>query len=154
MRGRGFFGNISNTLRMMKSCVSVLKKDKELILFPIFSAISIILLLVIMGSSGLLPLGEEQEISMIPLIILIFVANFFIVFFNSALISAALERLRGGDPNVNSGISHALKHIHHIFLWSIIVTIVALLIAAIKGGRRDGIMRNLLGSLLQAGWAM
>jgi len=154
MRGRGFFGNISNTLRMMKSCVSVLKKDKELILFPIFSAISIILLLVIMGASGLLPLGEEQEISMIPFIILIFVANFFIVFFNSALISAALERLRGGDPNVNSGISHALKHIHHIFLWSIIVTIVALLIAAIKGQRRDGIMRNLLGSLLQAGWAM
>ena len=68
--------------------------------------------------------------------------------------SAALERLRGGDPNVRSGLSHALKHIHHIFFWSIIVTIVAILIAAIKGSRRDGIVRNILGSMLQAGWAM
>ena len=95
----------------------------------------------------------------ILLAILIFGANFIIVFFNSALISAALERLRGGDPNIFSGLSHAFKHVHHIFLWSIIVTIMALIFAAIRStGRNRGmmgqIMTELFASFLQAGWAM
>lgn len=151
----GFFGRISNTFKMIKSCADVLKKDKELIFFPIFAAISVGLLFLIISTTGALDnLDPEQGGDPTPLIPIIFVANFLIVFFNSALVSAALERLRGGDPNVRSGLSHALKHIHHIFFWSIIVTIVAILIAAIKGSRRDGIARNILGSMLQAGWAM
>ncbi|MDC0960782.1 DUF6159 family protein [Dehalococcoidia bacterium] len=154
----GFGTSISNTFKMMKSCLDVLKKDKELILFPIFAAISVIALLGIMITSGAINIdqldGAEEPTSVAPYVVLVFLANFLIVFFNSALISAALERLRGGDPNVSSGLSHALKHIHHIAIWSIIVTIVAILIAAIKGQREDGIMRNIFGSLLQAGWAM
>lgn len=161
MVNTGFFGRISNTFRMIKSCVSVLKKDKELILFPIMAAISVLILAFIFWSMGLIDIQEQGNnenasfAEFVPEIILIFTANFFIVFFNSALISGALHRLRGGDPNVGSAMNHAIKHIHHIFIWSIIVTIVAILIAAIKGDRREGgFMRQLFGSMLQAGWTM
>ena len=152
----GFFNRISNTFKMIKSCADVLKKDKELLFFPFFTAISVGLLLLIMYSGGYLDnLDSEQGGSPFPIVILVFTANFIIVFFNSALVSAALERLRGGDPNVKSGLSHAVKHIHHIFFWSIIVTIVAILIAAIRGDRRDNsIFRQIFASLIQAGWAM
>ena len=130
----GFFGNISNTIQLMKSCVKILKKDRELILFPIMAAIFVIALLGIIYTTGSINLSadNEEEMSILPVAILIFGANFIIVFFNSALISAALERLRGGDPNISSGLSHALKHVHHIFFWSIIVTIMGLIFAAIK----------------------
>ena len=162
MVNQGFFGNISNTIHLMKSCVNVLKKDKELVLFPIMAAICVIVLLGIIFSIGGLAFSdspETQEGGIILLAILIFGANFIIVFFNSALISAALERLRGGDPNISSGLSHAFKHVHHIFLWSIIVTIMALIFAAIRSmGRNRGmmgqIMTELFASFLQAGWAM
>ena len=161
MVNTGFFGRISNTFRMIKSCVAVLKKDKELILFPIMAAISVLILAFIFWSMGLIDIQEQGNkenasfAEFVPEIILIFTANFFIVFFNSALISGALHRLRGGDPNVGSAMNHAIKHIHHIFIWSIIVTIVAILIAAIKGDRRQGgFMRQLFGSMLQAGWTM
>ena len=162
MVNQGFFGNISNTIHLMKSCVTVLKKDKELVLFPIMAAICVIVLLGIIFSIGGIAFSdgpEEQEGGIILLAILIFGANFIIVFFNSALISAALERLRGGDPNISSGLSHAFKHVHHIFLWSIIVTIMALIFAAIRStGRNRGmmgqIMTELFASFLQAGWAM
>ena len=152
----GFFNRVSNTFKMMKSCLDVLKKDRELILFPVFAAISVGLFVLIMSAGGYLDnLDAEQGGSLAPLILLIFGANFLIVFFNSALISAALERLRGGDPNVRSGLSHAVKHIHHIFFWSIIVTIVAILIAIIRGDRRENsIFRQIFASLIQAGWAM
>ena len=161
MVNQGFFGNISNTIHLMKSCVKVLKKDKELVLFPILTALFVIILLGVIFSMGGISLSENQDEqgSIIPLAILIFGANFIIVFFNSALISAALERLRGGDPNISSGLSHAFKHIHHIFLWSIIVTIMALIFAAIRSsGRNRGmmgqIMTEIFASFLQAGWAM
>ncbi|MBR49712.1 MAG: hypothetical protein CL734_05795 [Chloroflexi bacterium] len=162
MVNQGFFGNISNTIHLMKSCVNVLKKDKELVLFPIMAAICVIVLLGIIFSIGGLAFSdgpETQEGGIILLAILIFGANFIIVFFNSALISAALERLRGGDPNISSGLNHAFKHVHHIFLWSLIVTIMALIFAAIRSmGRNRGmmgqIMTELFASFLQAGWAM
>jgi len=151
-----FFNRVSNTLKMMKSCLDVLKKDRELILFPVFAAISVAIFVLIMSAGGYLDnLDTEQGGSLAPLILLIFGANFLIVFFNSALVSAALERLRGGDPNVKSGLSHAIKHIHHIFFWSIIVTIVAILIAIIRGDRRENsIFREIFASIIQAGWAM
>lgn len=152
----GFFNRVSNTFKMMKSCLGVLKKDRELILFPVFAAISVAIFVLIISAGGYLDnLDTEQGGSLAPLILLIFGANFLIVFFNSALVSAALERLRGGDPNVKSGLSHAIKHIHHIFFWSIIVTIVAILIAIIRGDRRENsIFREIFASIIQAGWAM
>ena len=152
----GFFNRVSNTFKMMKSCLDVLKKDRELILFPVFAAISVAIFVLIMSAGGYLDnLDAEQGGSPAPLILLLFGANFLIVFFNSALVSAALERLRGGDPNVKSGLSHAIKHIHHIFFWSIIVTIVAILIAIIRGDRRENsIFREIFASIIQAGWAM
>jgi len=157
----GFFGNISNTIQLMKSCVKILKKDRELILFPIMAAIFVIALLGIIYTTGSINLSadNEEEMSILPVAILIFGANFIIVFFNSALISAALERLRGGDPNISSGLSHALKHVHHIFFWSIIVTIMGLIFAAIKANGRNrggvgGIMTQIFASFLEAGWAM
>jgi len=157
----GFFGNISNTIQLMKSCVKILKKDRELILFPIMAAIFVIALLGIIYTTGSINLSadNEEEMSILPIAILIFGANFIIVFFNSALISAALERLRGGDPNISSGLSHALKHVHHIFFWSIIVTIMGLIFAAIKANGRNrggvgGIMTQIFASFLEAGWAM
>ncbi|MAM44195.1 MAG: hypothetical protein CL703_00610 [Chloroflexi bacterium] len=162
----GFFGSISNTIDLMKSCIRVLKKDKELILFPILAAFFVILFVWIIFTFVGLDISaltsndnQTEEIPIVPLLILVFGANFIVVFFNSALVSAALDRLRGGNPNVRSGLSHASKHIHHIFIWSIIVTIMALIFAAIRAsGRNRGavgqIMTSIFASLLQAGWAM
>ena len=154
------FSRISNTFNTIKLCFRVLKKDRELIFFPIMAAFSVLALAFVFWSMGLIDIQEEQTSGssfsdFIPEIILLFVANFFIVLFNSALISGALHRLRGGDPNVGSAMNHALKHIHHIFIWSIIVTIVAILIAIVKGDRREGsFVRQILGSMLQYGWTM
>ena len=162
----GFFGSISNTIELMKSCIRVLKKDKELILFPVLAAIFVILFVWIIFTFVGLDMSaltaednQSEEMPVIPLLILLFGANFIVVFFNSALVSAALDRLRGGDPNIRSGLSHASKHIHHIFIWSIVVTIMALIFAAIRASARNRgavgqIMTSIFASLLQAGWAM
>ena len=87
MVNQGFFGNISNTIHLMKSCVKVLKKDKELVLFPILAALFVIILLGVIFSMGGISLSDNQDEqgSIIPLAILIFGANFIIVFFHYKL---------------------------------------------------------------------
>ncbi|HIB35175.1 MAG TPA: hypothetical protein EYO26_01885, partial [Dehalococcoidia bacterium] len=85
------FRRISNTFNTIKLCVRVLKKDKELIFFPIMAAILVLTVAFIFWSMGLIDIQEQQTQSsslsdFIPEIILLFVANFLIVLFNSALV--------------------------------------------------------------------
>ena len=54
------FRRISNTFNTIKLCVRVLKKDKELIFFPIMAAISVLALAFIMWSMGLIDIQETQ----------------------------------------------------------------------------------------------
>lgn len=98
-------------------------KDRELIFFPIFSAIGLVIL-------SIFTIGYAEQLiftqtgSLLILFILIVLIYFIPIFFSAALVSAAIERLQGGDPNVKSGISHAAKHIHHIFMWAVIFSII------------------------------
>ena len=84
----GFFGSISNTIDLMKSCVRVLKKDKELILFPILAAFFVILFVWIIFTFVGLDMSaltsndnQTEEIPIVPLLVLVFGANFIVVFF-------------------------------------------------------------------------
>ncbi len=148
-------------------------KDKELIFFPIMGGVGVVVLLgvfmAIASVTGTLDHLQEpnrfnpntglEESTIVPVDIILagtafFAAYFIVIFFNAALVSAAQERLRGGDPNVGSGLSHALKHIHMIFIWSIIAAVVALILMYLRSRSRGNIMGSIGTSLLSSGWAM
>src|SRR5690606_1356559 len=57
--------------------------------------------------------------------------SFVVIFFNAALIAAAIERLRGGDPTVASGLRAVVPHIHNIFGWAVISASVGLVLRAL-----------------------
>ena len=105
----GGFWNISNTIQLMKSCVKVLRKDRELILFPIMAAICSLIVGVDLFNWFNRFFSSNRNNNLFFLLLFDFGANFIIVFFLILLISAALERLRGGDPNISSGLSHVLS---------------------------------------------
>ena len=99
------FETISRSFRLLKLCLHVLAVDKELILFPVFSSIGVILVsLSFMGVGfgiGAFDRLEEGTSGVIDLFVLFafYVASYFVlIFFNSALVYAAHERLAGGDP--------------------------------------------------------
>ena len=167
------FRTIGHTFELIKVSWGVLMKDKELILFPIMGGIGVLILLgvffAIGTTTGTIDHLQEptkfnattglEENQVVPIDIFLagatfFAAYFVVIFFNAALISAAQERLRGGDPNVSSGLSHAAKHVHTIIGWAIIAAVVALILMYLRSRSRNSMMGSIGTSLLSSGWAM
>ena len=76
--------------------------------------------------------GEEERQATSSYMAWIFltymVGSIIVVFWNSAIIVSAHERLTGGDPTIMTGIKAAFSRIHIIILWGIIAGTVGLLL--------------------------
>ena len=152
------FSTISHTFELMKMSFGVLKKDKELLWFPVFSGIGVVAVIAIFfaigSATGVLDrlsatstdvdgqvTSAIQAGDLVLYALAFFLVYFVTIFFNAALVSAALERLRGGDPNVSSGLSHAFAHIHTILGWAIISASVGLILQALKANQKNAFAR-------------
>ncbi len=142
------FATIGHTFSLMKMSWGVLMKDRELLFFPLFTVLGLIVILgVFFGIASLTGslerLGSDTATGMDSALYVLafFSAYFVVIFFNAALISAALERLRGGDPNISSGLSHAMAHIHTLLGWAIIAGTVGLILQLLRANQRNVIAR-------------
>jgi hypothetical protein len=142
------FATIGHTFELMKMSWGVLMKDKELLFFPLFTVIGLIAVIgisyAVAGSTGAITRLEANATSrgdQIHYVITFFSSYFVIIFFNAALVSAALDRLRGGDPDVSSGLRHAFAHIHMIFIWALISATVGLLLQLLRANQRNAFAR-------------
>ena len=150
------FATIGHTFELMKMSWNVLMKDRELILFPVMSGLGLLILgfaglAAGVADTGAAEGGEAGSANLVAFLAMILIAYFITTFFNAALISAALERLRGGDPNVMSGLAHASKHIHHIFLWSVISAIVGTLFRVLRS-QTDNFLVQMIYSMIEGVW--
>jgi hypothetical protein len=85
------------------------------------------------------PVGREPTGEYMAWIFLTYmVGAIIVVFWNSAIIVSAHERLTGGDPTIMTGIKAAFSRIHIIILWGIIAGTVGLLLRI----ARDAISSN------------
>ena len=85
------------------------------------------------------PVGREPTGEYMAWIFLTYmVGSIIVVFWNSAIIVSAHERLTGGDPTIMTGIKAAFSRIHIIILWGIIAGTVGLLLRI----ARDAISNN------------
>ena len=66
------------------------------------------------------------------LVALYFVLAYITIFFNAALISAAHERLEGGDPTVGSALRGAASRAGRIVPWALISAVVSMILKTIK----------------------
>ena len=150
----------------MKLCLHVLAVDKELILFPVFSSIGVILVSLSfmgvgfgIGAFARLDEGTSGAIDMVVLFAFYVASYFVIIFFNSALVYAAHERLAGGDPNISSGLNGAFHRVITIFMWAVIAATVGLILRILSSQARQrggilGMIGYIVVQLLGAAWTM
>lgn len=155
-------GKFSNTWSLMKASWQVLKKDKELLLFPFISGIACLLVfasfaLPLFATDSWQPPGDDatmnQRIMYYAVLFLFYFCNYFvIVFFNTAIVACATIRMRGGDPTVADGFRAATSNLALIAGWALVSATVGLVLRILED-RLEKVGRFVAG-LLGMAWTV
>ena len=155
------FERIQNSWTLIKASAGVLRADKELIIFPILSSIGVLLVtasfafpLFLTGFFNALIEGEGQSQLLSYLVGFVFylVQYFVIIFANSALIGAAMIRLRGGDPTVGDGFRIAMKHLGSILGYALISATVGTILRLISD--KPDALGEIISSIFGLAWSL
>ena len=144
--------------------LSMLKKGKKLIFFPVLSTISLIFILAIFTGGIYAKWGfitetlhsEKTDETMLYLIFLFFIYYLInyaaIIFFNLALVHCTLEYINGAKPSLRKGIAFSLSRIVAVLSWALISATVAIILKIIeeKSERISDFITDLLGAI----WSM
>jgi hypothetical protein len=147
------FNRFANSWQLVKYSAAVLKKDSELLIFPLISSIAALLVLAsFIPLFGAAPDSEESSINMVVLFGLYLAEYFVIFFFNAALIGAAMIRMDGGNPGVMDGLQIAWSKVGSIFGYALISATVGLFLRTI--GRRFGFVGQIVAGLSGIAWSI
>jgi len=160
----------------MRASWEVLKQDKELLVFPLLSALGCMLVLAsfaapilaltdwqaagesmaagtvesMSGSDG--TLSSEQVLHMLGLF-LFYCCNYcVIIFFNAGLVACAEIRMEGGDPTVSEGIRAAWARLPAILGWAVVAATVGLVLRMIE--ERSNFVGKIVAGLLGVAWSL
>src|ERR1700712_5413673 len=119
-----FFERLSNGWKIAMSSFKVLKENKQLIIFPILSGISLIVLTGLLSVGILAAVGWDVDnlntdgLTKYGLAFCFYLVNYFvIVFFNMALIHCTRLYFRGEEVTIEKGLRFSMSRIGVIFLW-------------------------------------
>jgi len=148
-------------LKLMGETFAILKKDKELVLFPIVSGIITLIIVatffvpfVFMGIFTSAIGTTAGQIFMFAVLFIFYLVTYFVViFFNVGLISCAKIRIDGGDPTFGDGITAAKSHFGSILTWAAISATVGVILQIIRGDS-DNFLMSILSSLIGAAWSL
>jgi hypothetical protein len=153
------FRSLSNSWELVKASAAVLRSDKELVVFPIVSAIGVLIVsatfAIPLFLAGLFDQMYVEGRGFQPLGMLVaflfYLVQYFVIFFaNTALVGAAMIRLDGGDPTVGDGFRIAMRRAGPILGYALIAATVGMVLRAIA--ERAGIIGRIVISLIGLAW--
>jgi Family of unknown function (DUF6159) len=167
-----FMDKLNHTWELMKASFEVLKMDKELLLFPLFSGLCMIVVVASfiavpfftgaltneMGEFAFPLPGSGSDTTMNNVIyygylfIFYFFNYFVIIYFNSAMVGCAKMRLMGDDPIVDDGFEAANSRIGSILGWAAISAVVGLVLRIIED--RSKTLGKIIAGLLGVAWSL
>ena len=158
-----FLTRISNGWELAKISFATINKNRSLLLFPVFSVLSLILVLAtfcggaffLAGDEISAMLDDEQQGNALlgyGIVFLYYLINFFIiVFFNSALIHCAVKTLNDEETSLSDGISFAFSRIDKILGWSVLSATVGTLLQVLHNTGKIG---EIVASLIGIAWSI
>jgi len=154
------FERFSRSWGLIKASAGVLSKDKELLVFPLLSAVCTLVVVAAfalpafgMGALDGLREGGGMTPTAYLLAFLFYLVQYFVIFFfNSALVGAAMIRLDGGDPTLRDGLRIASSKALPILGYAAIAATVGMILRAIQ--ERAGFLGKLVAGFLGVAWTL
>jgi len=157
-----FFDRLSNGWAITKSSFSILKKNKQLLIFPVLSGVSMVLIIAsivvpILAAAGWdvdgINIGFSNDAVPYLFMFLFYLVNYFVVvFFNMALIHCTKLYLQGEEVSVATGLKFSMSRIGVIFLWAMFAATVGTLLKALQ--ENSGWLGKLLAGALGMVWGI
>jgi len=156
-------GVLSRSWSLFKASWAVLRQDKELAVLPVVSAVAALVcvapffgLAFLTAASGTIDSGGS-EITFGPLGYLFFFLAYLIgayvtIFFQSALVLAANERLSGGNPTLGWAIAEAASNAGRILPWALISATVSIILQSIQ--ERAGFIGRIVVGIVGLAWTL
>lgn len=151
------FERLSNSFALAQSSWGVLRRDKQLVVFPMLSGIACVLVLISFWAPIIFGVGVERMFAngkpepwvYAVLFAYYFVSYFVVVFFNAALVACALMRFHGQTPTVGDGLRAASLRLPQILAWALVAATVGILLKAIENVHEKAgvIISAILGTL-------
>lgn len=154
------FTRLSNGWEIAMNSFKVLRENRQLIVFPMLSAVSMILVVssffvIVFASSGwdIEDIRDQGTIVNYAILFGYYVVNYFIiVFFNTALIHCTHLYFNGERPTVSQGIRFAVGRIGAIFAWAVFAATVGTILRAIQ--ERVGSLGKIIVAIFGAAWSI
>jgi hypothetical protein len=153
--GDTMFDKFSRSWDLVKASASVLRSDKELMLFPVISgAVTLVVLATfLLPAFALRIFADGFGLGGVVFGFLFYFVQYAVmIFFNCALVGAAMIRLDGGDPTLADGFNAAKARIPAILGYAAIAATVGVLLQGLK--QKDNFLVRLMGSVLGAAWTL
>jgi hypothetical protein len=150
----------SNGWQIALNSFAVLKENRQLILLPILSAVSMLL---IIGSFALFLFGssdwdmdairEKGTVANYVFLFCYYLVNYFVVvFFNTALVHCTHLYFSGQKPTIGDGLRFSLTRIGAIFSWAVFAATVGLILKIIQD--RVGSLGKIITGLIGIVWSI
>lgn len=155
------FERLARSWELTKASLAVLSADKELLVYPLLSGLASMLVLatfaipaLLAGIGDRLASGEDGARVLGTIVAFAFyVTQYFVILFcNTALVGAAMIRLRGGDPTVGDGFRVAFARLGTILGYAVVSATVGMLLRALA--RRGGALGRIASSMFGLAWGL
>lgn len=155
------FERLARSWELTKASLAVLSADKELLVYPLLSGLASMLVLatfaipaLLAGIGDRLASGEDGARVLGTIVAFAFyVTQYFVILFcNTALVGAAMIRLRGGDPSVGDGFKVAFARLGTILGYAVVSATVGMLLRALA--QRGGALGRIASSMFGLAWGL
>lgn len=153
-------GKFKASWALFSQSLNLLKKDKEVVLFPVLSSVILMIVGIIVcvaaWVTGLVETqGGESVVTNMPVfygvVFIYYVISYFtLTYFQVGLTSVVYERINGGSIDFKEGMNRAANISGKIFVWSLLAGTVGILLKIISD--RSKWLGKLAAGLLGSAW--
>lgn len=155
------FRRIKTSYYLFRGSLYVLNKDRELLVFPLLSGLLTIAIIatfvlpIIWAGTSLGGNWEEgvSEVFAYGILFVFYFISFSITYyFNTAIISCAIYRMKGGDPDLKGGFRAANTKVIHILAWALVSSTVGLILRFVQ--EKSGLLGKIAAGFVGVAWSV
>ena len=156
-----FFQRLENGWKLTLSSFKILRANKQLIIFPILSGTSLLLIIGSFVVASLAVNGWDVDnigeirgnMEYYGVLFLFYLVNYFVVvFFNMALVHCTRLYFKGEEVSVSSGLRFSVSRIGAIFSWAVFAATVGLILRIIQ--ENTGIIGKIITGIIGIVWSV